>query len=136
MIVQQISGPGFDPHVMSLIFHLVSLPLRTNLIPIKVVNTFKKNVFFVGLPHLGTYIFLIFSTNEPELGAGINPGMVLNVDHFHLVFWIRQDLNSQPLDCESSWLTTRLDLRPVVNTFMECSLMRKVQNSQSLLEHY
>jgi hypothetical protein len=35
-------------------------------------------MFFVGLPHLATYIFfLIFSTNEPELGAGINPGMAL-----------------------------------------------------------
>jgi hypothetical protein len=32
-------------------------------------------MFFVGLPHLATYIFLIFSMNEPELGAGINPGM-------------------------------------------------------------
>jgi hypothetical protein len=33
--------------------------------------------FFVGLPHLATYIFLTFSTNEPELGAGINPGKAL-----------------------------------------------------------
>jgi hypothetical protein len=30
--------------------------------------------FFVGLPHLATYIFL-FSMNKPELGAGIDPGM-------------------------------------------------------------
>jgi hypothetical protein len=43
-------------------------------------------MFFVCLPHLATYIFLVFSTNEPELGAGIDPGMALNVDHFHLVF--------------------------------------------------
>jgi hypothetical protein len=45
--------------------------------------------FFVGLPHLATYFFLVFSTNEPELGAGIDPGMALYVDHFHLVFWTR-----------------------------------------------
>jgi hypothetical protein len=32
--------------------------------------------FFVDLPYLATYIFLIFSTNEPELGARINPGVV------------------------------------------------------------
>jgi hypothetical protein len=35
-------------------------------------------MFFVGLPHLATYIFLIFSMNEPEFGAGINPGIALN----------------------------------------------------------
>jgi hypothetical protein len=45
--------------------------------------------FFLGLPHLATYIFLVFSPNEPELGAGIDPGMALIVDHFHLVFWPR-----------------------------------------------
>jgi hypothetical protein len=33
-----------------------------------------SNNFFVGVPHLVTYIFLIFQT-EPELDAGINPGM-------------------------------------------------------------
>jgi hypothetical protein len=31
-------------------------------------------MFFVGLPHLATYIFH-FSINEPQLGAGIDPGM-------------------------------------------------------------
>jgi hypothetical protein len=29
------------------------------------------------LPHLEAYIFLIFSTIEPELGAGIDPGIAL-----------------------------------------------------------
>ncbi len=43
-------------------------------------------MFFVGSPHLATYIFLISLTNEPELGAGIDPGMALNVNQFHLVF--------------------------------------------------
>jgi hypothetical protein len=36
-------------------------------------------IFFVGLPHLATYIFLIFSMIEPELGAGIDPGMALTL---------------------------------------------------------
>jgi hypothetical protein len=35
--------------------------------------------FVVGLPHLATYIFLIFSMNEPELCAGIDPGMALTL---------------------------------------------------------
>ncbi len=48
--------------------------------------------------------------NELELGAGINPGMVFNPFPFSI--WIRRDLNPQPLDCESSSLTTRPDLRP------------------------
>ena len=52
-------------------------------------------------------IFSYFFMNEPELGAGIDPGMA-----FHLVFWIRRDLNPQPLGRESSLLTTRPDLRP------------------------
>ncbi len=35
--------------------------------------------FFDGLPHLATYIFLIFSMNEPELDAGIDPGIALTL---------------------------------------------------------
>jgi hypothetical protein len=38
-----------------------------------------KKMFFVGLPHLATYFFLIFSMIEPELGAGIYPGMALTL---------------------------------------------------------
>ncbi len=44
--------------------------------------------------------------NEPESGAGIDPSMAMT--HLHIVFWIRQDSNPQPCDCESSSLTTRL----------------------------
>ncbi len=33
------------------------------------------NIFF-GVPHLATCIFLFFY-NEPGLGAGIDPGMIL-----------------------------------------------------------
>ncbi len=37
-------------------------------------------MFFVGLPNLATYIFLIFfSMIEPEFGAGIDPGMALTL---------------------------------------------------------
>jgi len=33
-------------------------------------------IFFFGVPHLATCIFLVFY-NEPELGVGIDPGMAL-----------------------------------------------------------
>ena len=48
--------------------------------------------------------------NEPELGAGIDPGMAFNP--FPSSIWIRWDSNPQPLDRESSSLTTRPDLSP------------------------
>ncbi len=43
----------------------------------KVASVLKYSFLcsFVGLPHLATYIF---SMNEPELGAGIDPGMAFN----------------------------------------------------------
>jgi hypothetical protein len=75
-------------------------------------------MFFVGLPHLATYIFLIFSINEPELGAGIDPSMAFDINHFHLIYWKRRDSNPQPLDHVSSLLTTRPDLRPTQQKFM------------------
>jgi hypothetical protein len=66
-------------------------------------------MFFVGLPHLGIYIFLFF--NElTRIGAGINPGMVFHP--FPSNIWIRRDLNRQHLVRESSLLATRPDLRP------------------------
>jgi hypothetical protein len=68
-------------------------------------------------PHLANYIFLIFSTNEPELGSWHR----FDINHFHLEFWIRQDSYPQPLDHESSSLTTRQDLRPkkIFNSYFE-----------------
>jgi hypothetical protein len=60
-----------------------------------------KMFFLVSLPHLATYIFLIFSMNDPELGAEIDPSN----NHFHLVFRTHGVR-------ESSSLTTRPDLRP------------------------
>jgi hypothetical protein len=36
-----------------------------------------KNIFFVGVPHLATYIFLNFQI-EPKLSIGIDPGIALN----------------------------------------------------------
>jgi hypothetical protein len=68
-------------------------------------------MFFIGLPHLATYIFLIFSMNEPELGAGIDSGMAFNPFPSSILDKTRQDSNPQPLDRESSLLTTRPDLR-------------------------
>jgi hypothetical protein len=60
--------------------------------------------------------------NEPESGGagGIDPGMALNPFPSSILDKTRQDLNPQPLDRESSLLTTRLDLRPyiaVINKF-------------------
>jgi hypothetical protein len=77
-----------------------------------VPNFLYLNVFFVDLPHLTTYIFLIFSMNEPELGGGINPGMAFNQFPSSILDKTRQDLNPQLLDRELSLLTTRPDLRP------------------------
>ncbi len=51
--------------------------------------------------------------NEPELGAGIDPGMAFN--QFPFSIWIRQDSNPQPLDSESSSVTTRPDSRRIFN---------------------
>ncbi len=42
--------------------------------------------------------------SEPELGARIDPGMAFNP--FPSSIWIRQDSNPQPLNRESSLLTT------------------------------
>ncbi len=60
------------------------------------------NVFFVGLPHLATYIFLYFSMSEPELGAGIDSGMAFNPFPSSILYKTRQDSNPQPLDRESA----------------------------------
>ncbi len=62
--------------------------------------------------------------NEPELGAGIDPGMAFNP--FSSSIWIRRDSNPQPLDCESSSLTTRPDLLPGSLTFTLAN--RRLQN--------
>jgi hypothetical protein len=46
---------------------------------------------FVRVPHLATYIFFLFQLlNEPELGAGIDPGMALTP----FTSSIGQDLNT------------------------------------------
>jgi hypothetical protein len=69
-------------------------------------------MFFGGMPHLATYIFLIFSTNEAELGAGIDPVMAFKPFPSSILDKMRRDSNPQPLDRESSPLTTRRDFRP------------------------
>jgi hypothetical protein len=55
--------------------------------------------------------FSYFSTNEPELGAGIDPGMAFNPFPSSILDKMRQDSNPQPLDCELSPLS-RPDLHP------------------------
>jgi hypothetical protein len=59
---------------------------------------FFKYIFF-GVPHLATCIFL-FLYNEPELGAGIDPGMALTP----LPSSIGWELNPRPSDREPSAL--------------------------------
>jgi hypothetical protein len=71
--------------------------------------------FFCWFAPFG-YLYFLFSINEPELGAGIDPGMAFSL--FPSSIWIRQDLNPQPLDHESSLLTTRPDLRPCYYFFV------------------
>ncbi len=67
---------------------------------------FKK--IFVGVPHLAAYIFLNLQI-EQKLGADIDPGIAFTPFPLYIVYWMRQDLNPQPLDRESSLLTTRPD---------------------------
>ncbi len=53
--------------------------------------------------------------NEPELGARIDPGMAFNPFPSSILNKTRQDSNLQPLECESSLLTTRPDLHPFLS---------------------
>jgi hypothetical protein len=52
--------------------------------------------------------------NEPELGAGIDPGVAFNPFPSSILDKARRDLNPQPLERESSPLTTRSDLCPKI----------------------
>jgi hypothetical protein len=61
---------------------------------------------------LPIFSYFVFSMNEPELVAGIDPGMAFNPFPSSILVKTRQDSNSQPLDHESSLITTRPDLRP------------------------
>ncbi len=83
--------------------------------------------FFVGLLHIFSY----FSMNEPELGAGIDPGMAFNP--FPSSIWIRRDSNPQPLDCESSSLTTIPDLHPSVRMLMKLNSSELSRHRPSLI---
>jgi hypothetical protein len=73
----------------------------------KLLKPFYLSVCPIWLP-----IFSYLSMNEPELGAGIDPGMAFNP--FASSIWIRRDSNPQPLD---RLLTTRTDLRPLAIFF-------------------
>ncbi len=68
-------------------------------------------MFFLVCP-IWLPIFFLFFLNEPELGAGIDPGMAFNPFPSSILVKTRQDSNPQPLDRNSSPLTTRPDLRP------------------------
>ncbi len=71
--------------------------------------------------------------NEPELGAGINPGMAFNPIPSSILDKTRQDLNPQPLDRESSPLTTRPDLRPIFIPTLQVLLIQVYKFTSQLL---
>ncbi len=51
-----------------------------------------SNKGFFWCAPFGYLLFLLFFYNEPELGAGINPGIDLTpFNALHLVYWMRQD---------------------------------------------
>jgi hypothetical protein len=50
-------------------------------------------MFFVDLPHFGYLYFSYFSMNEPELGAGIDPGMAFNPFPCSILVKTRRDSN-------------------------------------------
>ncbi len=80
----------------------------------RIVMTYRNRIFFfkffLSVCPIWLPIFSYFSMNEPELGAGIDPGMAFNP--FPSSVRIRQGSNPQPLNCEFSLLTTRPDLCP------------------------
>jgi hypothetical protein len=71
-----------------------------------------QEVNVVSSPIWLPIFFSYFSTNEPELGAGIDPDMAFNPFPSSILDKTRRDSNPQPLDCELSPPTTRPDLRP------------------------
>ncbi len=80
------------------------------------INTFDDLISLQNVSSFETYIwlsiFFLFSMNEPEVGIGIDPGMAFNPFPSSILDKTRQDSTLQPLDRESSPLTTRPDLRP------------------------
>ncbi len=71
-------------------------------------------MFFCRFAPFGYLYFTNFSMNEPELGAGIDPCMAFNPFPSSFLDKTSRDLSRQPLDLESSPLTTRPDLRPKI----------------------
>ncbi len=57
-------------------------------------------MFFCWFAPFGYLYFSYFCMNEPELGAGIDPGIAFNPFPSSILDKTRQDLNPQPLDRE------------------------------------
>ncbi len=62
-------------------------------------------IFLMFFCRLAPFVYLYFSMNEAELGAGIDPGMAFNPFPYSIL----DDLNPQPFSRKSSSLTTRPD---------------------------
>jgi hypothetical protein len=87
-------------------------------------------MFFVTLPHLATYIFLIFPwMNQNWVHESI---LAWLSTHFHQVFWIRWDeiWTHNLLNCDLSPLTTRPDFRPPNPSLTK--IIEKVKNKTNL----
>ncbi len=80
------------------------------LFAVLIVGCFPR--FFVGFAPFVYLYFSYFFHEWTRIGCKNWSWLGFDINHFHLLFWIRQDSNPQPLDCESSLLTTRPDSRP------------------------
>jgi hypothetical protein len=69
-------------------------------------------MFICRFAPIGYLYFSYFSMNDPELGLGIDPSIAFNPFPSSILDKTRRDSNPQPLDHESSPLTTRPDLSP------------------------
>ncbi len=100
------------------------------------IQVFKTLTFFNVLCWFTPFGYLYFSMNERELGAGIDPGMAFNPFPSSILVKTRRDLNPQPLDRESSPLTTRLDFSPFKSLTLLCIIAKKDSSyARSYLRH-
>ncbi len=67
---------------------------------------------FLSVAPFGYLYFSYFFNEWTRIGCRNQSWHGFDINHFHLVYWKRQDSNPQPYDHESSSLTTRPDLRP------------------------
>ncbi len=87
----------------------------------------KKKCFFCRFAPFGYLYLLIF----PWINQNWVQELILTFNPFPSGIWIRQDSNPQPLDCESSSLTTRPDLLP--NLFLLATIYKNLSTLMASL---